>query len=171
MFNKKIKSLVLGGMLSSCMVIPTMALDNTVPIVLNVEPMVLDVTVPSTLTINVDNRGVVTTATTGKVVNNSRGAILVKNVGIVPKDGWSLVNFDTDFSSESVGVKKIGFKLNDKATQSDGSFTWTEAKINGVKDGTASELPLTYDAKVPAQANALSGLNVLDVVFTVGWYE
>ena len=41
--------------------------------------------------------------------------------------------------------------------------------MDGVNDGNTDELPIIYDAKVPAQATSLSDLTVANVIFTVGW--
>ena len=171
MFNKRVKSVVLGLIASGCMVMPSMALDKTIPIVLDAEPMVLDVTVPSSLSLDVDERGVVTTADNAKIVNNSKAAVVVSDVSINGKNDWSIVDYTTDFSSVSIGTKEVGFKLNDIETSSDGSFVWSSQKLNGEKDGVKSELLLTYDAKLPAQKEAISGLSVLEVVFNVGLYQ
>lgn len=171
MKNKKIKILSLISMFSLSMCVPIMALENTVPVVLNVEPMLLDVTVPASLTINVDNRGVVTTADNAKIVNNSLGAIVVSNVTLTGKDSWSVVDFQSDFSGVAVGSKKIGFSINDVQSGVDGGFTWSSQKINGVKGEVKSELPITYNANVPAQKDSINNLNVLDVSFVIGWFE
>lgn len=171
MLNKRVKSVALGLIASGCMVVPSMALDSTVPVILNAEPMVLDVTVPSSLTIDVDERGVVTTADNAKIVNNSKGAVVVSDVSLNAKNSWGIVDYGTDFASVPVGSKSIAFKINDIESATDGSFVWTSQKLNGEKEGVKSELPITYDAKLPAQKEAISDLNVLDVVFTVGWYE
>ena len=60
-------------------------------IVLNVEPMILVVAVLSSLTLDVDVRGI--------------------------------VDYTTDFSSVSVGSKKIGFNLNEVETKNDGRYS------------------------------------------------
>lgn len=171
MLRKRMKGLVMGLLVSSVAIVPTMAVENTVPVTLDAEPMVLDVTVPVSMPINVDNRGNVTAATNSKIVNNSRGAVVVNDVNVLTKDGWNLVDFDKDFSASRVGTREIGFKINN-VKSTDAGFTWGQAPmIRGLQGVTVSDLGITYDAKVPAQQNAISNLTVADIIFTINWYE
>ena len=146
---------------------------GSVPVELTAEATTFSVTLPTALPITVDGEGVVTTATDAKIVNNSAGAVIVSNLAIAGVGDWEIVDFDSaDMSTEKVGAKKVAMEINGDKTTADDTISFTQSNwpsIAGVNDGDTDELALDYDAKVPAQASAISGENVADVVFTVGW--
>lgn len=138
------------------------------------EGAMFNVTVPMNLAISVDKNGDVTVADNAKVVNLSHGQVQVTNVEIAGANGWSTVDFDTDMTKEKVGTKKLGFKINNDVTTSDGSLSFTQANfpvMDGANDSDSDEMAITYDAKLPAQKTAIEGSKVADVTFTVDWYE
>lgn len=146
---------------------------GSVPVELTTEAATFSVTVPTSLPITVKADGSIVTATDAKIVNNSHGAVLVSNMTIAGTNDWAIDNFDTmDPASMKVGTKKLGMEINgDKTTGAD-AISFTQANfpvLAGKNDTNTDELPIVYNAKVPAQATVVSGQNVASVVFTVGW--
>ncbi|WP_294852425.1 leucine-rich repeat domain-containing protein [uncultured Oscillibacter sp.] len=124
------------------------------------------VTLPTALPVNVDADGIVTTATNTKIVNNSYGPVEVSGIRVESQNGWSLVDFNTDFTKSKVNVKQYGLRLqgNDVPTGSSAST----ANFPVIAGG--GEFSLTYDANIAAQSDAVSE-TIANVVFTVGWHE
>ena len=166
--------------LVAAMTVPAFALDisaadgsQAVPAVLTADAATFSVTVPTSLPITVNATGVVTTAENAKIVNNSHGAVKVSNMSIAGAGGWATVDYDSaNMAAEKVGAKKLAMTVNkDKTTGADQiSFTADNfPKMDGKNDADTDELKLTYNAKIPAQANALSNETVANVTFVVGW--
>lgn len=140
---------------------------------LNVVATQFSVTVPMDLPVDVNEAGVVTTASNAKVINNSYGPVEVKNVEINPETGWEIVDFDTNMAAEKVGAQKLGFKINNDVTVGN-SFSFTQAnfpRLEGANDTDTDELAIVYDASIPAQATAITDTQIATVVFTIGWDE
>lgn len=161
MLNKRIS--ILTSLLIVGSSISVSANTLTTPTTVNMEASVIDAVVPTSLPIDVDDKGAVTVASSVSVVNNSNGPIKISNIQVTPKDGWSLVNFDKDYSSNRLGVKEFGFKINDIATE-DGSFSIADNKISG-----GDSKSLIYDASISPQKDSIIDSNIADVVFTVDW--
>lgn len=150
----------------------SLAATSVVPVNLTVEPAIIDVTVPSSLSIEMDRDGNILTANNAKIINNSQGAVVVSDVQITPKNSWSLASFDKDFSQDRIGTKKLALKINNSQT-TDSGMNWVDNNtivpgVGGVKD---PELPLSYEAKLPLQDTTMSVQNIADVMFTIDWYK
>lgn len=151
--------------------------NSSVPVELTAEAATFSVTVPTALPIEVDADGTVNVADDVAIVNNSPGAVKVTNMTITGAGNWAIVDWDSaDMSTEKVGSTKIAMVINNDKTIADSGdgklITFTEdnfPKMAGKNDGDTDELPITYDAKVPAQATELSDLTIANVVFTIGW--
>lgn len=173
-------------MLCACMIFTAtgaMAADVTtdggtgsVPIPVTAAAATFSVTVPTSLAISVDASGVVSTASNAVIENKSCGAVKVTNVTITGKNGWATVDYDTaNMRTEKVNAKKLAFMINtQKTTGADTMDVFSAANFtvmtgtDGAAGGT-DEMAITYGAKVPAQASALTDVAVADVTFTIGW--
>jgi len=147
----------------------------SVPVVLTAEAATFSVTVPASLPISVDNNGVVTTAENAKIVNNSHGAVIVTGMSIKGQEGWTTVDYDNvNMQSERVGTKKVAFEINGEKTTGEDAISFNPLnfpKIDGKNITDTDELNITYNAKVPAQADALIDEKIVNVIFTIAWYE
>lgn len=180
MKNQKLFGGLLALALVCTSVTPVFAADITtsggnssVPVELTAKAATFSVTVPTALPIDVAADGTVTTAPDIAIVNNSHGAVKVTNMTISGADAWEIVDFDSaNMSAEKVGATKVAMQINGDKTTADDTISFTEAnfpKMDGANATDSDELAIVYDAKVPAQATALSDLTVANVVFTVGW--
>lgn len=185
---KKIMTLVLAlsmvasmaatGYATSDIVIDAAGTGKDVPVELTADAATFSVTIPTKLPISVSSTGVITTSDNVVIRNNSHGTVKVSNMTIAALEGWEVVSFDTNMKAEKVGTKKIALNINGDTTTGANAITFTQSNfpsING-DDGTAAtegvdanELLLTYDAKIPAQIEALSNVGAAEVTFTVTW--
>lgn len=179
---KKIASLVLAfAMVLSLGVtafaandINTAGNDATVPVVLTAAAAKFSVTVPTSLPISVDADGNVTTATDVKIVNHSHGMVEVQDLEVSGANSWSTISYDSaDVGALPVGSKMIALEIHGEKTTGANANTFTKtgwAAMDAANATATDELPFTYAAHIPAQATALSGDTVANVVFTVGWH-
>lgn len=123
------------------------------------------VTVPSVLPVTVAADGTVTVAQSVSVVNGSNAPVKVKNITVSGTNGWSKVAFDTEFNKRAVGLQEFGLQLNGVDAY-DGDMAATFSSINGNDSESFS-----YDANIAVQKDALSGVSIAKVVFTVAWDE
>lgn len=148
--------------------------DGTTPVTLEAEGAAFSVTVPMALPVQIDADGVVTTATDCKIINNSHGQVEIKNAAIDAAEGWTVVNYDKDMTKVKVGTKEFGFKIQNDVTGEDGALGFTSSNwaiLDGANDADTDELVLAYDMNCAAQATAIEGDTVADVIFTIGFYE
>ena len=146
---------------------------QTTPVQLTSEAAVFDVTVPTALPVSITAAGVVTTATDCKIINNSWGAIKVAGLAITGQNSWATTDYDTaNMAAEKVNTKKVAMTINGDKTTGTNKISFTQTnfpKLDGVNATASDELAINYAAKVPAQAAALTGANIANVVFTIAW--
>lgn len=131
---------------------------------INQSATILNVTVPTSLPVTVNNNNEVSVASGIKIINSSFGPIKVSNAQIVNLNSWSLVDYTTDFKSSKVGLKQFGFQLQGSSVPNTGLCSLDNfATING-----GEELPITYLAKTAVQPYTVTA-DVGSVVFTVSW--
>lgn len=140
-----------------------------VPVKLTAEALRFSVTVPTSLPVNVDAYGKVTTATDAKIVNNSAGPVKVKDVSVTAVSPWTLTEY-ADLSGEKVGTQKFGMQIQNTNVSTDGTCSATFDVIPAKSGDTVGSIDLTYDAKVAPQSTKID-TTIANVVFTVGWDE
>ena len=158
--KRKCGSVILGLML--LMPMSVNALET--PVTLTQGANVIDVTVPVSMPIHVDNKGVVTTSDKTNITNNSFAPVEITNIKVTPKDGWSLQDFEKNYHSCKLGTKEFGLKIDGENVNTDGTVKGTNRVING-----NSSFNLTYGAKVSPQIKEVKNSNIADVVLTIGW--
>lgn len=166
MKNKILSSILCLSLISS-LVTPIFATDYSTTADLVVEGLVFNLTVPTSLPIDVNSSGGVSVATNYKITNNSGGAVVVESVSVTEENGWDLVYYGKDFSKEKVNLKEVGLVLNGDEVQTDGSVTLTDSWVSIPANG--GTLPLTYNANVASQSTSLSDVEIATVQFTLGW--
>lgn len=180
--KRKIMSVLLALLMLGTISVPQVSAieitdsgSGSVPVILTAEAATFSVTVPASLPISVDSNGVVTTAENAKIVNNSHGAVVVTGMSIKGQEGWTTVDYDNvNMQSERVGTKKVAFEINGEKTTGEDAISFNPLnfpKIDGKNITDTDELNITYNAKVPAQVNALTDEKIVNVIFTIAWYE
>jgi len=124
------------------------------------------VTLPTALPVYVDADGAVTTAQNAYIQNNSFGPVEIEAVQITAVNGWSMSEYDTDFTTQKVGQKRFGFSLQGVGVPVDGNLSASHfSTING-----ESQMHLDYDANIAVQSTSMDE-TIASVVFTVGWSD
>ena len=126
------------------------------------------VTVPVSLIVTVSQSGEVFTADGAALVNNSTGAVSIKEITLTAENGWTLVPFTTNMAAEKVDSKQIGFVINGTQSASRGENEALSVDTDPIDAGES--LPIVYDAVISANSEAVDE-QVLTVVFVVGWAE
>lgn len=178
MKNKKIKGLAMVSVMAAMLVAASAsafaATTATVSggnasseAVLTTEAPKFSVTVPTQLPIHVDAEGNKTYADNAVITNLSTGAVKVTDLNIKGKNGYSVIDMDSDESVMKVNSKQFGLEVNgERTTKGDISFSqdnWGQIKAKG---GTQK---IKYSAIVSPTSEAVEGDNVADIIFTVGW--
>lgn len=145
--------------------VTTSGSSETVPVPLTAEASTFSVTLPTALPINMDGSGTVVVASDAVIINHSSGPVAVQSVTLNPADGWTLRDFDTDFSKKQVGVKEFGFSLLNSPVPANG-----KCKLDNFSSISGSQqLSLPYDANIAVQGTACNELEIASVEFVIGW--
>lgn len=155
--------------------------EGEVPVVLTVEAALLDVTVPTSLPIDVDEVGEVETATDAKIINNSHGAVIINDIEMEAVAPWELIEYGIDMKAVKVNTKHLGFSLAGVEAVESPSLTNDEGALVFDKDGfrvinganeidDTDELVLAYDATLPAQSTEIDNLEIAKVTFIIDWF-
>lgn len=125
------------------------------------------VTVPSTMALVMDKNGNVYSAENASITNNSTDSVKVSSVKVTGQNGWTVTDYNTNMANEKVDSKKIGFKMNESTTNSNGEFSMNDAwNIN-----KGSSLALPYTAVVSATSTPINNQEVLKIVFIIDWSD
>ena len=128
---------------------------------------IFSVTVPTTLSINMDKDGNIYTADNLKIQNNSSDAVEVKEINLEAADGWAIVSYDTNMANEKVDSKKIGLKICDSVTDDLSQMEMT----GDLTIDKGESLNLTYDAVVSATSVAITDEEIMTVTFVIDWSD
>ena len=134
------------------------------PIDLNVTTAVFNVTVPTSLPIDIDEYGNVFVSTSAEVKNNSTGPVSIKKVDVLVMNDWSLVPFNTDFRTKKVGMKLFGMNIQGSDVNLDGSIhtDWPDIPVG-------EKLRLNYSVVVATQPYNIINETIAEIVFTIDW--
>lgn len=117
----------------------------TTPVELTQDALEFSVTVPTSIPVHVDSSGNVTMPESIDIINNTFAPIEIKNIQITGKNGWTKT---ADTSGWQANDKKFVMTLDYEGDQ---VTNWTFA--------------------VAPRTTSLSGAEIADVVFTVGWAD
>lgn len=121
---------------------------------LTAEASVFNVSVPTSIPVYVDSKGVVTTGDTFGIMNNSAAPIQLDSLEISSLNDWELVSYETDFSGVSVNTKQYAVDITDT---SDIIINCNEA------------VTLEYDVRLAGQENSIENLSIATVTITFDW--
>lgn len=129
---------------------------------LSADGLIMDVTVPTNVLIYVDEHGEVTTPDYLPIINNSVAPVFVHSLSVTTENGWTLDPTNTDYTN---------FKVNQKNYWI--AFNGLDPSIGPIALATpihgASSLNLVLSAGVAPQKTAINGLNIGEIVITLGW--
>ena len=137
----------------------------SVPVMLTVanEVKTINVTVPTSLPVEIRN-GKVITASDACIKNNSKsGSVRVTDV-TVSSGAYTVGDYD-NFS----GYKTIALKINGIPTRGAGTMSITRTAFPDIKPGSSQKM--TYDAKVSSDTGNVQNVAACTVVFTISSSE
>ena len=144
------------------------ALEESAIVKLTTEEMIIEATVPTELPIHMDKDGDIIVSNDAKIVNDSPARIRVDKVTFDTQNGWTIQDFDNDFSDYKVDSKNIGLVFNnDKVTD---SLEINTNATNWPGISPSDNLPIDYEAKVSFQKDA-TNVSPVQVMFHIGWDE
>ena len=123
------------------------------------------VSVPTVLPIEVLEDNTRVYATNAAIINNSTAAVEVDEVRVRALNGWSLLDYDTNFDDLSENTKAFAMHiLGDEANANTGLINCT----NWGSIGRSKSLNLDYDIKVPYFTYGVEE-SISEVVFTISF--
>ncbi len=134
---------------------------------LNLKGLVFDIAVPTSLPIYIDNTGHIIVSTDFVIRNDSGGSVEVTDVFVESENGWTLVDYDTDFSDKAVDLKDVGFILNGDKVGVGGTMALSDNWSNISADG--GELLVDYDVNLGIQMSAIKSTSIASIQFTFDW--
>lgn len=172
--KKKLIATLLTATLFLTSVTPAFAASTdpqqTVPVDLTVETPIFSVTVPTSLPITLTETGDIVVADNISIVNESAGPIKITTVETKGINSWSIVDYTSfDIASAKVNSKDVGLTLTMDSITTSTTGADSNDFIGPVILAKGQSLPLTCNAKVPAQTTVLTTTQIAEVIFTVGW--
>lgn len=133
----------------------------TVPVTLTVDNQyrAVNVTVPAALPVQVIN-GVVITADSARITNNSRGSA-IQVTGVSVTDGAYKIGNYLNFG----GANTIALKINGCPTSASGPLLINETAFPVIRPSSALELE--YFAKISADAPNSANVHAANIIFTI----
>lgn len=145
---------------------------GTTEVTLNAEATNFSVTLPLQLPVELLADGTVVCANSGTAVitnNSPLGGAVITDVTVSGLNGYSLGEYTANWADKKVNTKAFGFQLNtENVNATDGKIVKSDTNWPVITAGGGT-LPISYDAKLPAQSTALVDIIVGQVVFVAGW--
>lgn len=168
MHSKRLLSIFLSGamMLSA---LPMASAAYQTPVTVTSEAAIFNVTIPTALPVSVNDHGAVTTATNAVIINDSWGPVIISGLAVAGTNDWATVDYDSaNMTTEKVNTKKVAMDINTCKTTGANTINFQSSGFGSIhgKGGTQA---ICYDAKLPAQASAISSQDIVNVTFTVAW--
>ena len=140
-------------------------------VVLDAQPPIFNVTVPTSLPIRVSADGDVAVSDDIYIVNYSSGAVVVSDIAITGKNGWRTVDASKDLSAMQMDVKEFSMTINNEVTTGADMITFEQSNwpvIAAANDSDSDCLHLVYSAAIVPQSRSINE-EIANVVFTIGW--
>ena len=166
-FRKVLSTLLCGALMLSAMPMASAAYQT--PVTVTSEAAIFNVTIPTALPVSVNDHGAVTTATNATITNDSWGPIVIAGLAVTGTNDWATADYDgANMTAEKVNTKKVAMDINTCKTTGANAINFQSSGFGSIhgKGGTQA---ISYDAKLPAQASAISSQNIVNTTFTVAW--
>lgn len=164
----------LSLLLSLCMVMglatQAFAAGNSTDVLLESDvtaPDALNIVVPAEIPIHMSAAGEIQIARTLAIENRSSKAVEIQAVRSEGKNGWAILDWDSDFSDKPTGTKDLALSFRGDGTGSDGQIALTSGNWRIEKDGS---LPIEVGAKLPLQTETAK-TSIATVYWTVDFAD
>ncbi len=141
---------------------------GSVPTVVNQEATMFNVTVPTSLPISVDSKGIVTKASNVKIINNSFGPVVISDIRLDSNIEWYIDDYNKKFISEKVGEKKFGISINN-CNSSNGSINITSLVNDYILKNETYDI--IYDVSINTQKSSIINETIANLVIIVDWWK
>ena len=112
-------------------------------------PEIVNIRIPAEIPLTMDEEGVITVEDGLYIENLSdTTGVTVSGISVTGKNGWNVVDFDTDLSGEAENTQKLSMSFNGDGTKDGGAVTLTP---DAWDIGKSEQLALTVGAKMPKQ--------------------
>ena len=154
--------------------------DNNIPVLIDATGIQFNVTVPTSLPVNVDNKNIVTTASNLKIQNNSAGPIKLSNVSLSSTD-WTIKNYGEDntleFNKDKVNNKNMAMRFGRIVDVNIIKFPFVNGQglkeqqifINNNIIKSKNTYDIDYKVKISPQATPIVAGNLGRIIFTFNW--
>ena len=112
-------------------------------------PEIVNIRIPAEIPLTMDEEGAITVGDGLYIENLSdTTGVTVSGISVTGKNGWNVVDFDTDLSGEAENTQKLSMSFNGDGTKDGGAVTLTP---DAWDIGKSEQLALTVGAKMPKQ--------------------
>lgn len=131
------------------------------------EPEIFSVTVPTELPIQIDKEGNISTGRNLYITNSSTKDVKVTAISVEGKNGWSIANYNDNFSAKATNTKELGLSLRGDTTRAGGRITVTPENWVIGKD---EDLDIEASAKLGKQTKAAKS-DIAGINWTIDWAD
>ena len=112
-------------------------------------PEIVNIRIPAEIPLTMDEEGAITVEDGLYIENLSdTTGVTVSGISVTGKNGWNIVDYDTDLSGEAENTQKLSMSFNGDGTEDGGAVTLTPDAWDIAK---SEQLALTVGAKMPKQ--------------------
>lgn len=130
-------------------------------------PDVLNIVVPAEIPIHMSAAGEIQIARTLAIENRSSKAVEIQAVRAEGKNGWAILDWESDFSDKPTGTKDLALSFRGDGTDAEGLVALSDGNWLVEKDGS---LPIEADAKLPMQTETAK-TSIATVYWTVDFAD
>ena len=134
-----------------------------IPLDVQAEAAVFDVTVPSTLPVLITADGAVMTSSEAAIINNGNRTVRVSDITVQANNGWEVVEWGTPLTAD---VKEFSANINNKGANSDGSIDTTG--FYGI--GPSKSQEIVYQVDMPPMSTDIREA-VANVTIVISWFN
>jgi len=152
--------------------LPTLAMssatgDKTAAVYLEQEATNFSVSVPLCLPVALQSDGTITTASNASIINTGSSLIKVSAIEVTPAVDWEIFDYADNLKASDFGLNKVALQINGNDVTTAGTVKQTVEDFRDIS--IANPVTITYNAKIPAQAESVSDVTAATVVFTLAW--
>lgn len=131
------------------------------------EPDIFSVVIPAELPIHMDKDGNVTVGGNLFIENHSTKAVQVTGIFVDGRNGWSIADYDDDFSVKAADTKELGLSFRGDVTEAGGHVAPTSG--NWVI-GQDENLDIMASAQLGRQSQTAES-NIAVINWTLDWAD
>ena len=141
---------------------------GSVALTLDAEPTIYSFVGPSVLPVTMTSDATTVEATDLLFQNTSpSGGIKFVSISFTGSNGYTIADYDDEFTRKKVGSQVFGFMLNTVKVQTDGSLALDATNFPVLYPNDT--LPIIYDVKLPTVRTLIEDLEIGSMLVTTDW--